>query len=165
VFEALLLKAPWLAIVGKAIKAVFAFLFRWVEVPAFVIIGLLAALGWYVLQVNSLHKTVAEQALKIEDYDAALKTCRENSAANVEGIFALQRRLVECAGNKAALEQANEELSKVQGGYATAMQREIARMREERDGIYRTNQSCAAHRVQPVCSPLDGRLRQISNPR
>jgi hypothetical protein len=83
--EALLLKAPWLSVVGKVVKATFAFLFKWVELPMIVLVVLAGLTTWLAFESNALSKTVADQAAKIEEAHAALETCRTNSAANVEG--------------------------------------------------------------------------------
>lgn len=156
----LLLKFPWLSVVGGAIGAAAGFLLRWVSVPMLV---LLLAAGWVVwdtITVNGLRATVKAQVAQIEELEAGLVACKEASASNVEAVYALQRKLVECVGTKAAFDEANEAIGKVQTGYAQSIRLEVQRMREERDALYQQDVACGLHRVQPVCVALDGRLRR-----
>lgn len=159
--QALLLKFPWLSIAGRGTKAVFKFLFKWVEVPVILLVALALHSLWAGLEIRSASKALAESEAKVATLEAALVECKEASARNVEAVYVLQRKLVECVGDNAATDAAQAEMAKVANGYIAAMQRQINQMREERNAIYEKHQSCAVHRTQPVCGALDERLRRL----
>lgn len=161
--EAILLKFPWLSIVGRAIKAIFKFLFRWIEAPVIVLVALGLYALWAGWEIRSISKALAEREAKVAALEAALTECKEVSAQNVEAVYVLQRKLVECVGDNAAAAAAQAEMTKVANGYIAAMQHQINQMRGERNAIYEKHQSCAVHRTQPVCSALDERLRRLGS--
>jgi uncharacterized membrane protein YraQ (UPF0718 family) len=161
--QALLLKFPWLSVVGKGINATVKFLFRWVKVPVIVVVAAVAWALWAGLSVNSLTKEVAKAEAEISRLEGKLTECKEVSAKNVEAVYVLQRKLIECVGDNAVTDQAQQEMTKVANAYIAAMQKQINQMREERNAIYQTHQSCSVHRSQPVCAALDERLRKLGS--
>lgn len=158
-----ILKSAGAVAIG-ALKAVIGFLMKWVEVPVVLLTGLIVALGWQTLAVWDRDEDIADLQAQVIAMQTEIAACKDANDTGVKAVKRLQELMVQCVGEQTASAQTNAAAASVRGALARDIQRELAKIREERDAIYREHMACDAHRGQPVCSPLDSRLRRLGKP-